>query len=108
MAFFDMTTIPARALVQGISMKAVYGEQLMLMVVDLEAGAVLPAHHHHHEQMGMVLEGELHFTIGEETKICSAGDTYLIPSNVIHSVTVSKAGPAKVLDVFNPPREDYK
>lgn len=108
MAFFDMTTIPARTLIQGISMKAVHGEQLTLMTVDLDAGAVLPTHHHPHEQMGIVLEGELTFTIGDETKICRAGDTYLIPSDVTHGVTVSAASPAKVIDVFSPPREDYK
>ncbi len=108
MAFFDMTTIPERPLIQGIRMKAVYGEQLMLMAVDLEAGAVLPKHQHPHEQMGLVLEGALTLTIGEETKTCHAGDTYLIPSNVPHSATVPTTSPAKVLDVFNPPREDYK
>lgn len=79
----------------------------MLVVVDLESFAILPSHSHYHEQAGIVLEGELEFTIAGETRLLQQGDLYFIPSNIEHSVRVSSS-PAKVLDVFHPVREDFK
>ena len=108
MYFFDLAEKQARTLVQGVFMKAVYGEKIMLAEVELEPGAVVPRHQHIHEQMGYVSAGELEFQIGDETKICRAGESYLIPSHVFHEVHVAPASPAKVLDVFSPPREEYK
>ena len=108
MAFFDLGSIAAKQLAEGVSLKAVHGEKIMLSFVELEAGSVVPHHHHEHEQMGYVISGEFELTIGDETKTCRPGDSYLAPSNVPHSVKVSDKGPAKVLDVFSPPREEYK
>ncbi|MBD3307653.1 cupin domain-containing protein [candidate division KSB3 bacterium] len=108
MYFFDLDRVPRKTLVQGVHIKAVYGEKIMMSFVDLEAGAVIPSHHHEHEQMGYVITGELELQIGDETQVCHAGDSYLAPANVPHAVTVSDAGPARVLDIFSPPREEYK
>lgn len=108
MSFFDLESIASKQLAEGVSLKAVYGEKIMLSFVEAEAGAVVPRHHHEHEQMGYVISGEFEMTIGDESKICRPGDTYLAPSNVPHSVKVSDKGPIKVLDIFSPPREEYK
>lgn len=57
----------------------------------------LPAHAHG-AQWGVVVEGEVDFTIGGETKLCRAGDSYFIPAGIVHSAQ-SKSG-ARVIDVF--------
>ena len=106
--YFDMETVPVKPLVAGVRIKVVHGEHIMLSYVDLDAGAIVPEHTHPHEQMGYVLAGELEIEIGGEKKLCHAGDTYLIPSNIRHSVKVSAGWPANVLDIFSPPREEYK
>ncbi len=108
MYFFDFDAVMKKQLLEGVNLKAVYGERIMMSFVELDAGAVVPQHSHEHEQMGYVISGELDFRIGDEQKICRTGDSYLAPSNVIHGVKVSDDGPAKVLDIFCPPREDYK
>ena len=108
MYFFDLTAIAERAVLEGIRLKAVSGENVMMAFFDLDAGAILPMHQHPHEQMGVVMAGELEFTIGDETKICRAGDTYLIPSNTPHGAKVPLSGSAKALDIFSPPRDDYR
>ena len=79
----------------------------MLVVVDLDAEAVIPAHSHPHEQGGIVLEGELDFDIAGDKRKLKPGDLYIIPGGVEHSVHVG-AQPAKVLDIFHPVREEYK
>ena len=108
MYFFDLNSIQEKQLVDGVRLKAVYGEKIMMSFVELEAGAVVPEHSHEHEQMGYVISGELEFKIGDEIRICRTGDSYLAPSNILHCVKASENGPAKVLDIFSPPREDYK
>lgn len=94
-------------LVPGILGRSFWGDHLMLMVVTLEANAVLPEHSHPHEQGGIVLEGELHFTIGGESRHLVPGDLYLIPGGVTHSVHVGESD-ARVLDVFYPIREELQ
>ncbi len=69
--------------------------------------ALVPTHQHPHEQMGMGLEGEFELIIADEARLIRAGDSYLIPSNTPHSAR-SVGGPARALDVFSPPRDDYK
>lgn len=107
MPFFDATQGTVRELFPGVTIRVVWGEQLMLSVVDLAPHAVVPPHSHPHEQMGLLLEGEFDFTIGDETKRLRAGDAWFVPPNVIHSVRATEKG-AKALDVFHPVREEYK
>lgn len=54
--------------------------------------------HSHGAQWGTVVEGEIKFTIGGETKDCKAGDSYSIPAGVEHGALI-KAG-TRVIDVF--------
>jgi len=91
----------------GVDLYTVAGEQLMISVVEMQPGAVVEQHSHPHEQMGILLEGELHFTVGEETKVLKPGDMWRIPGNVTHRV-VAGAKPAKALDLFHPVRDDYR
>ena len=45
-------------------------------------------------------------SIGDETRTVTAGSLFLIPPNTPHRA-VAVNGPATVLDVFSPVREDY-
>jgi quercetin dioxygenase-like cupin family protein len=81
-------------------------EKMMMSVVDLEPGAVVAEHAHPHEQVGMWLEGEAIFYIGDEQKTVRPGDFYRIPGNVRHKVVVLDK-PARALDIFSPVREEY-
>ena len=87
-------------------MRTPFGQHLMLSYLEMEAGAEVPFHHHPHEQGGILLKGRLQLTIGDETRVVEAGSLFLIPPNVPHRA-VAIDGPATVLDVFSPIREDY-
>jgi quercetin dioxygenase-like cupin family protein len=98
---------PEKELAPGVRLRVVSGEKLMLSRVDLEPGAVVPDHEHPHEQFGLVLEGDAEFTVGGDTRRLRAGDYYAIPGGVRHAV-VTGAGGAVCLDIFSPPREEYR
>jgi quercetin dioxygenase-like cupin family protein len=105
--FVDWSTRPQRDLFPGVRIAVASGERLMLSRVALEPGAVVPEHRHPHEQFGLVLEGEATFTIGGQTRPLRAGDYYAIPGDVLHTVVSGPRG-AVCLDIFSPPREEYK
>ena len=94
-------------LTAGVKARTFWGENMLLALVDLEAHAVIPTHKHVHEQSGVVLQGQLQFTIAHETRDLKPGDIYLIPSSIEHSVVVGSQ-PARVVDIFSPVREEYK
>lgn len=75
-------------------------------VVELGPGSVVEEHDHSNEQVGIVLRGSLTFTVGSETQVLRAGDTYNIPSGVRHRVVTGPDG-AVVVDVFSPVRADW-
>ena len=85
----------------------VSGERIMLSFLDMEEGCIVPEHSHPHEQAGLVLEGVFRFRIGTDVKVTRAGDAFIVPANVVHAGEVIE-GPARILDIFSPPREDYQ
>lgn len=107
MYFYKPHSRETKELLAGIQARTFWGENLMLAVVNLDAGSTLPTHNHPHEQAGIVLEGALVFTIAEETRELEPGDLYIIPGGTDHTVSVGEE-PAKVLDIFSPVREEYK
>ena len=90
----------------GVDIFTVAGDDIMLSLVEFEPGAVVELHSHPHEQMGLLLEGELEFIIGNERKVLKPGEMWRIPGGVEHSA-IAGDRPVKALDVFNPIREDY-
>jgi len=90
----------------GVTIDTVAGEKMMLSYVSFEPHAIVQLHNHPHEQMGLLLEGELNFTIGDETILVRPGQMWRIPGGVNHGCQAGEQG-AKALDVFHPIREDY-
>jgi len=81
-------------------------ERMMLIDVVLEKGAVVPFHSHPHEQIGYLASGRVLFEMGDERRELAAGDSWLVPPNVPHQVTALE--PSVAIDVFSPPREEYR
>ncbi len=106
MGFFSESDLPAKQLLDGITVKAISGDNTMMTFFEFEEDAVIPSHRHPHEQITYVLEGELEFTVGEDTKILGKGEGVVISSNQEHRAKVLKA-PAKAVDAWYPLREDY-
>lgn len=91
---------------EGISRKILsYNDDMMLVRVQFEKGAVGTLHQHIHTQSTFILKGKFSFRIADEQRIMEAGDTCLMPSNVLHGCTCLEEG--ELLDVFTPFREDF-
>ena len=107
MSFFDIGNHPEIQLSDGVKIRTAYGERIMMSFVYFEPNSLVPEHSHPHEQMGMVVEGQFRLTVKGESKIIKKGDVYLVPSNAKHSAQ-ALSDSAVALDIFSPPREDYK
>ncbi|MGE5248471.1 MAG: cupin domain-containing protein [Verrucomicrobiota bacterium] len=105
--FLDPEKTSSRTLAPGVGAAIAWGEKLMLSLVTLEPGAVVGTHSHPHEQMGLVVSGTMELTVGEQTRLLSANDMYLVPGGVPHSAKGGRDG-AVALDAFSPPREEYR
>ena len=106
--FFRWSDMPKERVTDQISRRLVTGERMMLAHVYLDKGAIVPQHSHHNEQLTWILEGALHFWIGEaqdEEIVVRAGEVLWIPSNVPHKALALED--TLDVDVFSPPREDW-
>lgn len=90
----------------GVHFRPVAGEATMACRVWLEPGSVVMAHAHPHEQISVVLEGEMEFTLGKDTRTVGPGEVVVIAGGTTHAVIAGPAG-ASVIDIFSPPRQDY-
>ena len=82
MTFFTINDLNAAIMAPGLDRRAVYLDKVMLTFVDFEPGVALPLHNHPHEQITLVLEGTLEFTLDGETRILHAGQGVTVASNV--------------------------
>jgi len=89
-----------------VTARRVEGERITFALVELAADSNVPEHRHENEQLGMVVTGDVTFTIGDETRALGPGGTWRIPSMVPHHVSVGPAG-AVCIDVFAPTRADW-
>jgi quercetin dioxygenase-like cupin family protein len=90
----------------GIRRKVMaYNEQLMLVKVEFQKGAIGALHEHYHSQISHVESGVFEITIDGEKKVLKAGDAYYIPPHVVHGALCLE--PGVLIDVFSPHREDF-
>lgn len=106
-AFGAISALPPQRVWDGIAGRALHGTNLTLGLIELEPDAVLPEHHHVNEQLGVVVSGSIEMTIGGESRTLGPGETWTIAPDVPHSGRVGAQG-AIVIDVFSPPREDWR
>jgi len=103
----DLDTGIKRVLGDGISTRIFCGEEAMLSVVTIEPNAKGKIHSHPQEQWGFLIEGSGIRIQGGEQIVIKKGDFWQTPGGVDHGIIGGPNG-AKILDVFSPPRDEYK
>jgi quercetin dioxygenase-like cupin family protein len=106
--FYRWNDMPVEQVNDLLGRRLVTGERMMLAHVYLKKGCLVPLHKHENEQLTYIIEGALHFWIGDDRKkevIVRAGEVLHIPSNVPHEALALED--TLDVDVFSPPREDW-
>jgi len=103
----DLSQGIQRELAEGISTRIFVGDQAMLSVVRIQPHSTGSVHSHPQEQWGVLLEGECVRIQGDEEVEMKSGDFWRTPGGVPHSIRTGAVG-ATVLDVFAPPRDEYR
>lgn len=102
-----LTQEPRIEMMPGVTRRTLgITDAMMLVEIQLDAGAIVPEHSHPHEQVGYVVAGALRLKIGDEEQLLKPGDGYAIPGDVPHSAVATEA--TTLIDVFSPPREAYR
>jgi len=100
--------MPKETVNELLDRRLITGDSMMLAHVYLKKGCIVPKHSHMNEQLTYVLEGALHFHLGEdqtEEIVVNAGEVLVIPSNVAHMAEALED--TLDVDIFSPPRADW-
>ncbi|MEP0369288.1 MAG: cupin domain-containing protein [Cyclobacteriaceae bacterium] len=90
----------------GVSRKFLgYDNQIMMVLVKFEKGALGSPHKHFHTQATYCASGKFEFEIDGVKQIVSGGDGVYIEPNLLHSAVCLEAG--MLIDTFSPVREDF-
>mgnify|MGYP001037248833 CR=1 FL=1 len=82
------------------------GERMMVTLMTFKKDQEVDTHSHAHEQAGYCILGRFLLTIGGAQSIIEPHDSYIIPGGAPHSYQVLEDSLA--VEVFSPPREDYR
>lgn len=102
----SLDDLPIKELLPGFDAKMVHTDNVTISFVDVAAGAALPEHAHFNEQVTHLIAGSFELTVNGEPILMKPGDVVIIPTNAPHSGKALVN--SRLMDVFNPAREDYK
>ena len=100
--------LPAEPMKGTITRRLITSERMMIAHVYLKKGDDVPQHSHENEQITYILEGALHFWLGDKGErelTVRAGEVLVIPSYLPHRALALED--TLDVDVFNPPRQDW-
>ena len=86
--------------IKGIRGWLLQSNDKQVVFFDIGSISEVPPHSHC-AQWGLMVEGEMRLTIGEESRLYHKGDWYFIPEGVVHSATFLTR--VNVIDVFDDP-----
>jgi quercetin dioxygenase-like cupin family protein len=78
---------------------------LMVVAFRFDQGGVGALHSHPHVQATYVSSGRFGFSIDGVERVVGPGDSFVLPSGVVHGCTCLEAG--VLIDSFTPHRDDF-
>ena len=106
MAFQHIDQVKAKELAPGCWAKLIHTDNMTVAHWHIEKGAAIPEHSHPHEQVANVIEGEFELTVDGDTQVMGPGHVAEVRPNAVHYGKARTA--CYIIDVFYPPRDDYK
>jgi quercetin dioxygenase-like cupin family protein len=89
----------------GVVRRSLSSQRVTVTRYDFAPGAEFPRHHHRQEQVTLVEEGEVQFTLGDSVHSLSAGDWTVVAPDVEHGLRAGPEG-ARILAIVAPRRKD--
>lgn len=102
-----MDDYPSYEIAEGLFFRPVFAENLSLNFVTFPPHSGFPSHGHPEEQISIIREGEMEFTIGDIIQRVGPGDVIVFPPNVVHEGRTFDV-PCRVIDIFSPSRTGIK
>ena len=100
------TGVPVETIADGIERQMIWGERIMICRLRFNPRVVTDVHSHPHEQITLVEQGRVRFTVDGADRVVSAGEVLHIPSGVPHGATILDEE-VVLVDVFSPIREEF-
>lgn len=83
----------------------VYRDEVMMVEVVFEKGAVGALHSHPHVQASYVADGSFEVTVDGKKQALMKGGSFIVAPNLVHGVLALE--PSRLIDVFTPMRETF-
>src|SRR5512137_902113 len=98
MGFWDLRTLKLDEFRPGIWSKLESGSKMTMAFMEIAPNKEGIAHDHPFDQCGVVIEGEIEMSVGEEKRLLRPMETYFIPAGTKHNWKTSGLR-AKILDI---------
>jgi quercetin dioxygenase-like cupin family protein len=98
MTFWNLETLKLDEFRPGIRSKLESGANLTMAFMEIAPDKEGIAHDHPSDQCGIVIDGEIEMSAGEEKRLLRPMETYFIPAGTKHNWKTSGL-PAKILDI---------
>ncbi len=98
MSFWDLKALELAEFRPGIWSKVEAGSSLTMAFMEIGPDKDGSVHSHPFDQCGVVVEGEIEMSIGEEETLLKPMEAYFIPAGIKHHWRTANLS-AKILDV---------
>jgi unsaturated pyranuronate lyase len=105
--FHDWNRTDGIEVVPGDVIWSVTGERVQVIRAEMAPGCNFPPHVHEHEQIIVVLDGHLLFSVDGEERLVTAGGVIHAPPGVPHGGRVVGDDRVVTIEALQPPRHDF-
>lgn len=98
MGFWLLRSLKLEEFRPGILSKVETGANLTMAFMEISSGKEGGEHSHPFDQCGIVVEGEIEMSIGEERRLLKPMETYFVPAGISHNWKTAGSS-AKILDI---------
>ncbi|MEA2321861.1 MAG: hypothetical protein QOD81_1711 [Solirubrobacteraceae bacterium] len=95
--------LPTEEPYPGVRRSAFSSRRATVTTYWFEPGARFPIHRHPEEQVTLIQEGDVEFSVGDEVRALSAGAWSVVAGDVEHGIRAGASG-ARFIAIVSPPR----
>ena len=97
---------PTKDEITGFFCQSIVASWFEIEITEIPPGRIIPMRQSTNEQMGIILNGQLMITVGEEQQQLEYGSIYYAPSNVCHGGYNSSEETVSLVKIVIPLRSD--